>query len=637
MATRWNKRRLTVTLVLTGIVGLLYYQSSHHEAFSVPSQGEASLPLPDSGTSESAEAGKGASAPAPAPNAPTIDLDDGKFHWASVKLLNPIAPESMRQVPRVSPVTLRGIPAIQHKFGAESADEKAVRLARLEQVRSNFTHAWTGYKTYAWMADELKPVKGAGASHFGGWSATLVDTLDTLWIMGFHDEFASAVAATEKIDFSRSDMEEVNVFETTIRYLGGFLAAYDLSEGKYPTLLLKAIELGDMLYLAFDTPNHVPVTRWKMAERRKGIAQIPHKTSLVSELGSLSLEFTRLSQLTGNNKYFDAVQRIMDMFAEQQDATHLPGMWPVVVDAEHGDFTGSTGFTIGGMADSLYEYLPKEYLMLGGAVPSYRDMYLKSLEAMNNHIFFRPRTNNAKPILFAGDKNTNGRIPLGEIKIVPKVQHLGCFAGGMVGLAARAFDRPDDMDIARQLVEGCMWAYESAPAGVMPEIFTVSACPSGTTDPCEWSEKTWLEDVAAKHRIKTADAAGQPSLDGVREAVKNNRFSPGVLKYDDKRYILRPEAIESVFILYRLTGDKSLMDRAWGMFESIVANTQTAIAHTAVHDCTNPKDTWADSMESFWLAETLKYFYLIFETPDVVSLDTYVLNTEAHPLRRPSL
>jgi mannosyl-oligosaccharide alpha-1,2-mannosidase len=43
-----------------------------------------------------------------------------------------------------------------------------------------------------------------------------------------------------------------------------------------------------------------------------------------------------------------------------------------------------------------------------------------------------------------------------------------------------------------------------------------------------------------------------------------------------------------------------------------------------------------DYMESFWLAETLKYFYLVFSPPDLISLDDYVLNTEAHPFRRPS-
>lgn len=80
---------------------------------------------------------------------------------------------------------------------------------------------------------------------------------------------------------------------------------------------------------------------------------------LVAEIGSLTLEFTRLSQLTGDPRYFEAVQRIMDVFDAQQSKTTLPGMWSVVVNAKTEDFMSGTGFTIGGMADSLYEYLPK--------------------------------------------------------------------------------------------------------------------------------------------------------------------------------------------------------------------------------------------------------------------------------------
>ena len=95
----------------------------------------------------------------------------------------------------------------------------------------------------------------------------------------------------------------------------------------------------------------------------------------------------------------------------------------------------------------------------------------------------------------------------------------------------------------------------------------------------------------------------------------------------------RPEAIESIFILYRITGDQSLPERAWKMFTAIVEHTTTDIAHAGLSDCTAPTPTKTDRMESFWLAETLKYFYLIFSEPDVVSLDEYVFNTEAHPFR----
>lgn len=79
----------------------------------------------------------------------------------------------------------------------------------------------------------------------------------------------------------------------------------------------------------------------------------------VAELGSLSLEFTRLSQLSGDVKFFDAVQRISDRFEVAQNLTLLPGLWPVSVDPSEKDFGGMNGFSIGSMADSLYEYLPK--------------------------------------------------------------------------------------------------------------------------------------------------------------------------------------------------------------------------------------------------------------------------------------
>jgi mannosyl-oligosaccharide alpha-1,2-mannosidase len=70
------------------------------------------------------------------------------------------------------------------------------------------------------------------------------------------------------------------------------------------------------------------------------------------------------------------------------------------------------------------------------------------------------------------------------------------------------------------------------------------------------------------------------------------------------------------------------------MFNSIISKTKTDIAHAGLLDCTLPNPPKQDRMESFWLAETLKYFYLIFSEPDLISLDEYVLNTEAHPLKR---
>ena len=87
--------------------------------------------------------------------------------------------------------------------------------------------------------------------------------------------------------------------------------------------------------------------------------------------------------------------------------------------------------------------------------------------------------------------------------------------------------------------------------------------------------------------------------------------------------------------MYRITGDTIWQDKGWKMFESIIKATSSEYGHSAIADVRKATPYQLNEMESFWLAETLKYFYLLYSTPDVVSLDEWVLNTEAHPFRRP--
>lgn len=251
------------------------------------------------------------------------------------------------------------IPPLQFEFGEEDYSAKRIREQRRDAVKDSFLHSWKGYKEHAWGNDEVGPVSGNIKETFGGWGATLVDTLDTLWIMGLRDEFEEALAVVQQIDFSTSDTLTLNVFETTIRYLGGFLAAYDVSGGIYPLLLEKAVEVGDLLYVAFDTENRLPVLRWYWPASRDGGSQHASKSNILAELGSLSVEFTRLSQLTDDPKYYDAVQHVTNVLQEHQDQTRIPGMWPMAVDTSTPKFTTDRRFTLGGMSDSLYEYLPK--------------------------------------------------------------------------------------------------------------------------------------------------------------------------------------------------------------------------------------------------------------------------------------
>lgn len=146
---------------------------------------------------------------------------------------------------------------------------------------------------------------------------------------------------------------------------------------------------------------------------------------------------------------------------------------------------------------------------------------------MKRHIFYQPMTPDNRDMLFAGQVKTDNKTPLSELVTEPQAQHLGCFAGGMVGLAAKIFNKDEDLKLARRLVEGCLWAYENGPQGVMPEIIHTVACP--TQDGCEWDEKRWLDRVGKEYQRE----------DDPKFVVKQLHLPQGVSKIDDKRYILR--------------------------------------------------------------------------------------------------
>lgn len=550
------------------------------------------------------------------------------YDWRKAPFVNKV--ESYIPLPTGGPHRL---PQVQHNFTTETHAQRRERELRRLAVRDEFQRTWESYRQYAWGLDELRPTAGTGQDTFGGWGATLIDSLDTLWIMGFKDYFHEAVEAVAKIDFGKSDTRAISVFETTIRYLGGLLGAYDLSEE--PVLLEKAIQVGEMLYRSFDTPNNTPQSNLNIEDiKNTARAEFPAETNICFAcLGSLTMEFTRLAQITSDPKYYDAVARLSIMMDRTQNKTKIPGLWPTMVDAANENFNKSGFMSIGALADSTYEYFPKLHALLGGLEPVYEKLYKDSAAVIDKHMLFRaamPDEELGKELLFSGDIHSSGTV---EIHLNPDLQHLTCFIGGMFGLAGRLFQNEHHVDLGAKLTKGCIYAYAAMPTGVMPENFRLMPCASRTD--CPWNATAWREEDA---RTCNWDPEATP--------VECHNIAP-FPEIRDKRYLLRPEAIESVFILYRITGDRSYLDHAWNMFTSIVHASRTQFANGQVRDVTFVPSTTAphgegsreenveDKMESFWTAETLKYFYLIFSRPDMISLDDWVLNTEAHPFRRP--
>lgn len=91
-----------------------------------------------------------------------------------------------------------------------------------------FKHAWKAYKDSAWGKDELKPVSHTSSTWFN-LGLTLVDSLDTMWLMGLNEEFKEARNWVEN-EMVVAQNKDVNLFETTIRVLGGLLSAFHLTK-----------------------------------------------------------------------------------------------------------------------------------------------------------------------------------------------------------------------------------------------------------------------------------------------------------------------------------------------------------------------------------------------------------------------
>lgn len=505
----------------------------------------------------------------------------------------------------------KSLPKIQHDFDPDSSNSEAAafRAERQASVKKVFMRAWKSYKDKAWLADEVTPVSGGRRNDFGGWGATLIDSLDTLWIMDLRDEFEEAVAAATKINFLpwNSSIERLNMFETTIRHLGGFIAAYDLTDCKDERLLGKAIEVADMIYASFDTPNRMPVTRWDPKKRAEN--QLPADHGVLSELASSSLELARLSQITGDMRYYGTAAPITNLLYEQQNRTKLPGMFPIDVNIRASDLTQGTCFSLGAMSDSAYEYFGKTYQLLGGLEPQYARLYEYAMDTAIQHLLFRPVVPDflQADILFSGIAHTDGARE-------NRMEHLTCFAGGMFLLGGRLFGNETHIDIGRKLTNGCIWAYQHSIIDIMPESFSMNACPS--LERCDWEYPRY-------------------------SPFSTDDYEPGSVAFtavEDPTYRLRPEAIESIFYLYRITGDPKLQDIAWHMFRVIDFRTETAFGNAGFPNVTSPNPhMWEkdDRMESYWMAETLKYFYLMFSDPSLISLDDFVFNTEGHPFRIP--
>uniref|UniRef100_A0A8D2Q9T4 alpha-1,2-Mannosidase n=1 Tax=Zonotrichia albicollis TaxID=44394 RepID=A0A8D2Q9T4_ZONAL len=410
--------------------------------------------------------------------------------------------------------------------------------------------AWDNYKQYALGKNELRPLTKNGhiGNMFGGLrGATVIDALDTLYIMELEEEFQEAKQWVEK-SFDLNVNGEASLFEVNIRYIGGLLATYYLTGEE--VFKSKALELGEKLLPAFNTPTGIPRgvinlgsgMSWSWGWASAG-------SSILAEFGTLHLEFLHLSELSGNPVFAEKVRNIRRVLSRVEKPQ---GLYPNFLSPVTGSWV-QHHVSIGGLGDSFYEYLIKSWLMSDKKDSEAKKMYDDALEAIEKHLV---------------KKSAGGLTYIAEWRggiLDHKMGHLACFSGGMIALGAQHSTgdrRQRHMELAAEITSTCHESYTRS-----------GTCPAAN-GAFSGSSPLWI--FASPHTAGVAEGS------------------------------LSPQALEK-----------------YCRVEAGFSGIRDVYTTTPTHD---------NMQQSFFLAETLKYLYLLFCEDDVLSLEDWVFNTEAHPL-----
>ena len=160
-------------------------------------------------------------------------------------------------------------------------------------------------------------------------------------------------------------------------------------------------------------------------------------------------------------------------------------------------------------------------------------MHLKTVAAVKKWLLYRPMVPGERDILFTAKATTAGK-PDKDLQLDYEVTHLTCFVGGMFALGGMIFDIPEDVEIAKKLADGCVWAYEATASGIMPETAMVVPCQSMTS--CPWNETVWHQhlDPAYKWRDRSALEWDQKQAD-LKKQQEEDRKAEELRKKEQAR------------------------------------------------------------------------------------------------------
>ena len=468
-----------------------------------------------------------------------------------------------------------------------------------------FLHAWSSYMKYGFPADEVRPItcepygpdyedntNTARNDALGNTSLTVLDNLDTLIIMEEWDQLEQML---EYLYNNRDIFNQdtiVQVFEFSIRSLGGLLSAHLLltdvtNSGVVPAryrrlqaisaaydgfLLELAYDLGLRLIPAYKTSTRIPVPRINLA---KGVLKVPtslQRDACTSGATTPVMEFTLLSKLTGDPQFEHYTQlTFWKLWASKLPLNLLPMTIDPIANTWKDSLTG-----IGASIDSFYEYSAKASIIFNDNFMW--SVFKTSYKALLTHLA-RGGGSFEGSMIFSNVGTNDGVSQSNWIDL------LGAFWTGLQVLTGQLNDA-----IKSHLMYLKIWDHFE----LIPERWVYS------------------------HYTKGETLTSEDSI---------------VLEW----YPLRPEFIESTYYLFRATRDPMYLQIGERVLNLLKTKFKTKCGFNGYQDVRTGE--LQNRMESFVIGETLKYLYLLFDSKDELLLHTnlmsnknWVFSTEAHPL-----
>lgn len=462
-------------------------------------------------------------------------------------------------------------------FGADAPmpDASECRAHVVQAINAT----WAEYAAQAMGADELRPVSRAGRPCFTeSFGFMVAESLDTLWLAGLHDEFATAAAYAEqhvRVPRWGLGLSRLPFTDGMSRLVGGLMAGYGLSGRK--GLLAAATAVADALYdgavsSGTPVPERVVSTGWPSAAA--GVAgkvlngEPPHT---LAELGAPLVDLRVVAHFAKEPRFARLAAGVEQAVRKQCPRGACPLHWRRNGSAlEPGRVAG-----LDAQGLAYYDGLLKGWLASRMDDDGRRGAWM-----------------HAGNVLQAASELRDGWFVPSLRFVGPHIDHRTCAAGATYALSYIHTHHAPHLEMAQRVTHECVRASHVFSSQLQPALLVVAAARNVTP----W-RREWL------------------------------------------RHGLWPETVESCYYVWRATRDERYRKAAWRMFAAMTRSSRVASgAYSSVDDASAPRGAaLGNRMETAFMARTLKFLLLTFSDDEqhggLAASEDWVVNAAGHVLK----